>query len=155
MYYHFSVILSFYPLIHFEFPDSKISAIEVCTDAANAVAALIRSYESLHGLRRTPCFLPYIILASGVAHLVTADSETKPVDTLNQPTQGVAIKQLTSLFHRSSKRARRSLLSGALYPTADRGSKEGSEADGDSPWEPFIGSMMWPGNGSTTHRPFH
>ena len=51
------------------FVDSKISALGICIDAADAIVALVQSYERLNGLRRTPCFLPYIIFASSIAHL--------------------------------------------------------------------------------------
>jgi hypothetical protein len=155
MYYHFSIIITFYPLTNFDFSDSNISALEVCTDAANAVTTLVRSYESLHGLRRTPCFLPYIIFASGIAHLGTADPKTNPVDTLTQSAQEVAILQLMSLYHGSAKRACRILLSRALYPSATGGGREEDpEVDVQSPWEPFVRTMIWPGTDSRRHGPF-
>ena len=143
MYYHFSIILIFYPLMNLRFLDSNVSALEVCTDAANAIVSLVRSYESLHGLRRTPCFLPYIILASGIAHLGTADPRINRVDTMTQSAQEVAILQIMSLYHGSSKRASRVLLSRVLYPSSTGGSRD-KESEEDAYWEPFVTTMIRP-----------
>jgi hypothetical protein len=155
MYYHFSIILTFYPLIGLRFLDSNISALEVCTDAANAVVTLIRSYESLHGLRRTPCFLPYIIFASGIARLGTTSPKLNPVDTLTQSAQEVAILQIMSLYHGSSKRACRILLSRALYPSSTGASLDkDSEADLHQPWEPFMTTMTSPAADTMRCGPF-
>lgn len=153
MYYYFSIILVFYPLMKYEFPDSNISAREICTDAAAAVTTLVRSYESLHGLRRTPCFLPYIIFASGIAHLSAVDQEINPIDTLTQSAQEVAILQLTSLYHGASKRACRVLLSRALYPNSRGGAvDEDARPRSQSPWEPFSRTMIWPATDSSRER---
>jgi hypothetical protein len=142
MYYHFAIILTFYPLSGFLSLDANISALELCRDAANAITTLVRAYESLYGLRRTPCFLPYIIFASGIAHLGTVDLKVSPVDALTQSAQEVAVLQLTSLYHGSSKRACRILLSWALNPGETGGSGEqSSETYVQSPWEPFVGTM--------------
>lgn len=145
MYYHFSIILTFYPLKNFHPFDSSVSAHDICTDAANAVIALVRSFESLHGLRRTPCFRTYIVFAAGMAHLGTPDPITSPVDTLTQSSQEVALLQMMSLYQGSSKRACRVLLSRALYPIASGGAHgEGSEGVVQPPWEPFARTMVWP-----------
>lgn len=141
MYYHFSLILTFYPLESFHFLDSNISPLEICADAANAITALARIYESLYGLRRTPCFVPYILFASGIAHLATVGPIISPVDTLTQSIQEVAILQLMSLYHGSSKRACRILLSRALYPNA--ATEEDSKSNMQSHWEPFEKTMLW------------
>lgn len=137
----------------YEFPDSNISAREICTDAAAAVTTLVRSYESLHGLRRTPCFLPYIIFASGIAHLTAADQDVNPIDTLTQSAQEVAILQLTSLYHGASRRACRVLLSRALYPNTSGGVVEDdSRRSAQTPWEPFSRTMIWPATDSSRGR---
>jgi hypothetical protein len=149
MYYHFTIILTFYPLMNSHFLDSNISALEVCMDAADAVTTLVRSYENLHGLRRTPCFLPYILFASGIVHLGATKPKINPIDTLIQSAQEVAILQLMSVCHGSSKRACRILLSRALHPSAPSGPREeDSEADEQSPWEPFARTMIWPATDS-------
>jgi len=152
MYYHFSMILIFYPLRKMRFVDSKISALEICSDAANAVVTLVRSYDSLHGMRRTPCFLPYIIFASGIAHLGGANPKINPVNALTQSSQEVAILQLMSLYHGSSKRACRILLSRALHPSS-AGAGQGSEEDACSAWEPFVATMNLPLADTTDRTP--
>jgi hypothetical protein len=144
MYYHYSIALIFYPFIKVHFLDLKISAREVCTDAANAIVTLGRSYENLYGLRRTPCFLPYIIFASGIAHLCAGDSQTSLVDALTQPAQEIAILQLMSLHHGSAKGACRMLLSRALRSkptTADQDKTDPAE-DAYPLWEPFVTTMQ-------------
>jgi hypothetical protein len=143
MYYYFSIILIFYPLLDLRFLDSNVSALEVCTDAASAIVSLARSYESLHGLRRTPCFFPNIILASGIAHLGTADPRTNPVATMTQSAQEVAILQIMSLYHGSAKRASRVLLSRELYLSSTGGRRD-KESEEDAYWEPFVTTMTWP-----------
>lgn len=148
MYYHFSLILVFYPLMNFEFHDSNITAVEICTDAANAVTTLARFYEGLHGLRRTPCFLPYIIFASGIAHLGAINLPINPIDALTKSAQEVAILQITSLYHGSSKRACRILLTRALYPNTANGTSEEDSKPGVPPWEPFARTMAWPADDS-------
>lgn len=135
MYYHFAMILIFHPLRKTRFVDSEISAIGICTDAANAVVALVRSYESLHGLCRTPCFLPCIIFASGIAHL-------GPADPSPQAAQEVAILQLMSLYHGSSKRACRILLSHALYPSLASVGQDSADNACFS-WEPSVTTLIW------------
>jgi hypothetical protein len=146
------MILIFYPLMKLGFLDSNISALEVCIDAANAIVSLVRSYESLHGLRRTPCFLPYIILASGIAHLGTADPRVNPADTMTQSAQEVAILQIMSLYHGSSKRASRVLLSRVLYPSSAGGSRD-KESEEGAYWEPFVTTMICPSEDGRKDRP--
>jgi hypothetical protein len=59
---------------------STLSLRQICIQAANTITTLVRSYDQLYTLARTPSFVPYIILASGIMHLVTGmdlDGETK------------------------------------------------------------------------------
>lgn len=154
MYYHFSIILTFYPLLSLPYLDLNISALDVCKDAADAIIALVRSYESLHGLHRTPCFLPYIIFASGIAHLRAAKPKINPIDTLIQSAQEVAVLQLISVCHRSSRLACRVLLSRALHTSAPSGAHNGdSEADVQPLWQPFARTMTWEATDSKSHGP--
>jgi hypothetical protein len=129
--------------MNIRFLNSNVSALELCIEAANAIVSLVRSYESLHGLRRTPCFLPYIILASGIAHLGTADPRVSSVDTMTQSAQEVALLQIMSLYHGSSKRASRVLLSRVLYPSSASGSRDKKSEEG-AHWEPFVTTMICP-----------
>jgi hypothetical protein len=153
MYYHFSIILIFYPLKGIRFLDSKISPLEVCTDAANAIVTLARSYERLHGLHRTPCLLPYIVFASGIAHLGAVDLQSNLVDAVTQSAQEIAILQLMSLHHGSSKSAVRILLSRAVRPSSATGDQDnkGAVEDAYPLWEPFGTTMTWP-SGSAMQR---
>jgi hypothetical protein len=148
MYYHFSIILAFYPLLSLRFLGSKISAVEVCTDAANAIVSLVRTYERLYGLRRIPCFLPYIILASGITRIGTASSEISPIGSLTEYTQEMAFLQLMSRHHGSSKNAFRFLLSRTPSPSWTGGEHDKDlKEDVYSTWDPFLTTMIWLSSG--------
>lgn len=74
MYYHYAILLLFGPFIKVRFTGSSISPNEICVQAADAIMSLVRSYRQLYTLRRTPCFVPYIVLAASIVHLVATDS---------------------------------------------------------------------------------
>ena len=155
MYYHFSIILSFYPLKGVQFADSTIFASEIYTNAADAIVALCRSYKGLHGLRRTPCFLPYIIFASGIAHIGTDDPKLNPVDALTRSAQEVAISQLMSLYHGSSKSACRILISRSLHSSLmDASLDKDLDEEGRHPWEPFVATMTKSRDNTPSYSPF-
>lgn len=69
MYYHFAILLLFRPLIKLRILGSKIAPRDVCTQAADAIQGLLRSYSRLYTLRRTPSFVPYFVLTSAIMHL--------------------------------------------------------------------------------------
>lgn len=69
MYYHFAILLLFRPLIKLRIIGSSISPRDVCSQAANAIQGLLRSYSQLYTLRRTPSFVPYFVLTSSIMHL--------------------------------------------------------------------------------------
>ncbi|KIL86066.1 hypothetical protein FAVG1_10460 [Fusarium avenaceum] len=69
MYYHFAILLLFRPLIKLKIIGSKVSPRDVCSQAADAIQGLLRSYSSLYTLRRTPSFVPYFVLTSAIMHL--------------------------------------------------------------------------------------
>ena len=69
MYYHSAVMLLFRPFIRLSIPRSAISPREVCFEAANAITSLLGSYNRLYSLRRTPSFVPHLILTSSIMHL--------------------------------------------------------------------------------------
>lgn len=69
MYYHFAILLLFRPLIKLRIIGSSISPRDVCTQAADAIQGLLRSYSQLYTLRRTPSFVPYFVLTSAIMHL--------------------------------------------------------------------------------------
>ncbi|KFY68534.1 hypothetical protein V496_00995 [Pseudogymnoascus sp. VKM F-4515 (FW-2607)] len=70
MYYHYVVLLLFRPFIKLSIVSSSISPRDVCSQAADAIAALVRSYSKIYALQRTPSFMPCIVLASSITHLV-------------------------------------------------------------------------------------
>lgn len=74
MYYHYAILLLFGPFIKVRFTGSSISPNEVCVQAADAIMSLVRSYRQLYTLRRTPCSVPYIVLAASIVHIVATDS---------------------------------------------------------------------------------
>lgn len=76
MYYHFAILLLFRPLIKLRIIGSGISPRDVCSQAADAIQGLARSYSQLYTLRRTPSFVPYFVLTSSIMHLAIVASET-------------------------------------------------------------------------------
>ena len=69
MYYHFAILLLFRPLIKLRIIGSSIMPRDVCSQAADAISSLLRSYSQLYTLRRTPSFVPYFVLTSSIMHL--------------------------------------------------------------------------------------
>src|SRR5688572_28872677 len=69
MYYHFAILLLFRPLIKLRIIGSSITPRDVCSQAADAISGLLRSYSQLYTLRRTPSFVPYFVLTSAIMHL--------------------------------------------------------------------------------------
>lgn len=85
MYYHFAILLLFRPLIKLRILGSKVSPRDVCSQAADAIQGLLRSYSQLYTLRRTPSFVPYFVLTSAIMHMAIAASS--PSDSsLSSPT---------------------------------------------------------------------
>ncbi|KAF4962006.1 hypothetical protein FSARC_9883 [Fusarium sarcochroum] len=86
LYYHFAILLLFRPLIKLRILGSKVSPRDVCTQAADAIQGLLRSYSSLYTLRRTPSFVPYFVLTSAIMHLaigataINSDSTEKDME---------------------------------------------------------------------------
>lgn len=95
MYYHFAILLLFRPLIKLRILGSKVLPRDVCSQAADAIQGLLRSYSQLYTLRRTPSFVPYFVLTSAMMHMAIAASlpsvASTPVSADQQPTpqQGV------------------------------------------------------------------
>ncbi|KAJ4253285.1 hypothetical protein NW762_010440 [Fusarium torreyae] len=86
LYYHFAILLLFRPLIKLRIIGSKVSPRDVCTQAADAIQGLLKSYSSLYTLRRTPSFVPYFVLTSAIMHLaigataINSDSTEKDME---------------------------------------------------------------------------
>ncbi|KAK1758298.1 nitrogen assimilation transcription factor nit-4 [Echria macrotheca] len=84
MYYHFAILLLFRPLIKLRIIGSSIKPRDVCSQAADAISGLLRSYSQLYTLRRTPSFVPYFVLTSSIMHLAigaTVSSEEQSEST--------------------------------------------------------------------------
>ncbi|KAI0111173.1 fungal-specific transcription factor domain-containing protein [Nemania sp. FL0031] len=77
MYYHFAILLLFRPLIKLRIIGSAILPRDVCSQAADAIQGLLRSYSQLYTLRRTPSFVPYFLLTSSIMHLAVGASTTE------------------------------------------------------------------------------
>jgi hypothetical protein len=85
MYYHFAILLLFRPLIKLRILGSSLLPRDVCSQAADAIQGLVRSYAQLYTLRRTPSFVPYFVLTSSIMHL--AISAVGPIGSITPPTQ--------------------------------------------------------------------
>ncbi|RYP71316.1 hypothetical protein DL771_004893 [Monosporascus sp. 5C6A] len=73
MYYHFAILLLFRPLIKLRIIGSYVLPRDVCTQAADAIQGLLRSYAQLYTLKRTPSFVPYFVLTSTIMHLASGE----------------------------------------------------------------------------------
>ncbi|KAI1359018.1 fungal-specific transcription factor domain-containing protein [Xylaria arbuscula] len=88
MYYHFAILLLFRPLIKLRIIGSGILPRDVCSQAADAIQGLLRSYSQLYTLRRTPSFVPYFLLTSSIMHLAigAVAPESSPSPTTHSTT---------------------------------------------------------------------
>lgn len=75
MYYHFAILLLFRPFWNLEIFESTTLPRTVCNEAAQSIFVLIRSYKDLYTLRRTPSFVPYIILTASLAYVADIKGE--------------------------------------------------------------------------------
>jgi hypothetical protein len=93
MYYHYAILLLFRPFIKLDIVSSGVSPRDVCSQAASAISTLVNSYSQLYTLRRTPSFVPYFVLTSSIAHLVTLGNAREGPEQLKQ---GLAdLKEMT------------------------------------------------------------
>lgn len=74
MYYHFTILLLFRPLIRLEIVGSNVVPRDVCCQAADAIQGLLRSYSQLYTLQRTPTFMSYLVLASSIMHFAIGEA---------------------------------------------------------------------------------
>lgn len=102
MYYHFAILLLFRPFIKLRFIGSDVVPRDICSQAADAISALARSYSRLYTLRQTPSFVPYFVLTSSIIHaVILADGASSPQQLL----QGVADLKEMGTFHIFAVRA--------------------------------------------------
>ncbi|KAG6009213.1 hypothetical protein E4U21_003066 [Claviceps maximensis] len=69
MYYHCAIVMLFWPVADYAIIGTELSPKHICTEAADAILALLQSYASLYTLRRTPSLTPYLALTAAVVHL--------------------------------------------------------------------------------------
>ena len=103
MYYHYAILLLFRPFIKLQIIGSGVSPRDVCSQAADAISALVYSYDQLYTLRRTPSFVPYFVLASSITHLVTHGMNLRGPEQFNQ---GIADLKIMESCHGFATRAR-------------------------------------------------
>ncbi|KAF7549411.1 hypothetical protein G7Z17_g6398 [Cylindrodendrum hubeiense] len=85
MYYHFAILLLFRPLIKLRIIGSKVSPRDVCSQAADAIQGLLKSYSQLYTLRRTPSFVPYFVLTSAIMHLAIGAANIESSSDVSTP----------------------------------------------------------------------
>lgn len=74
----------------------------VCIQAAESIASLVQSYRRLYTLRRTPSFVPYMILTSDLALLIangTRLHESRSIDAGNHDINWVRTLEELSVPH--------------------------------------------------------
>jgi len=103
MYYHYAILLLFRPFIKLEFVGSGVSPRDVCSQAADAITALVNSYDQLYTLYRTPSSVPYIVLTATITHLVTHGFHRRGPEQLHQ---GIADLKVMEGCHGFASRAR-------------------------------------------------
>ena len=101
MYYHVAILLLLRPLIRYRYLQSVVSPRDICTQAAENITSLLRSYRQLYSLRRTPSFVPYIVLNASVMHLVNSHSPLGSAYTM----QCIEDLQAMSINHGFAKEA--------------------------------------------------
>ncbi len=84
MYYHFAILLLFRPFIKLHFINSRVSPRDVCSQAADAIITLVRSYDQLYTLNRTPSFVPCVVLTACTVHLTRASGSISALNTFLQ-----------------------------------------------------------------------
>ncbi|KAI0190389.1 fungal-specific transcription factor domain-containing protein [Xylaria flabelliformis] len=90
MYYHFAILLLFRPLIKLRIIGSGILPRDVCSQAADAIQGLLRSYSQLYTLRRTPSFVPYFLLTSSIMYLAIGASGVESTSPAAQSSTSTA-----------------------------------------------------------------
>ena len=98
---------------------------EICIQAANNILALVRSYDQLYTLRRTPSFMPYIVLTSSIIHLATASFSGS-----SEELGGSSLKEST--FYLKSMRECHSSAKRSLHIINNLAKNGGTGEDNDS-----------------------
>jgi len=97
LYYHFAILMLFRPFVRLRIIASDVSPRQVCTQAADAISAIIRSYSNLYTLQRTPSFVPYVVLSSGIFHLAVLQDDMSSAYNKGQLIQNISdLKEMSS-----------------------------------------------------------
>lgn len=87
----------FRPFVRLRIIASDISPRHICTQAANTISTIMRSYSNLYTLQRTPAFVPYIVLSSSIFHLAIVHDDTTNVSNKDQLAQNISdLKEMSS-----------------------------------------------------------
>jgi hypothetical protein len=70
MFYHFEVVLFFRPFLNLTFVGSSVSPLIIYIQAVESISSSVQSDHRLYTLRRTPSFVPYMVLTSDLALLI-------------------------------------------------------------------------------------
>lgn len=143
MYYHYAILLLFRPFIKLEIVGSGVSPRDVCSQAASAISTLVNSYSRLYTLRRTPSFVPYFVLTSSIAHIVTLGNAREGPEQLEK---GIADLKEMTCCHGFAIRALDILRYLILHWDVDiefedddegvaEGAREGGEGGGEGKWK--------------------
>jgi hypothetical protein len=135
MYYHFAILLLFGPFIKLHFLGSSILPYEICVEAANTITSLLGSYCRLYSLRRTPCFVPFLAMASNAMHVIRA--ETAQLSASPLILQGIADLQEMAFSHRSARRGAKvleAMRQGRRFPVSLPGNEAFTEDPEDLNW---------------------
>ena len=81
IYYHFSLVILFRPLIKFspteeQGASSFISPRTICAESVHSIISLTENYDHLFGFRQAPSLFSHIVLAAGLMQ-VTLDTTSK------------------------------------------------------------------------------
>ncbi|KAK5245285.1 hypothetical protein LTS06_009291, partial [Exophiala xenobiotica] len=76
IYYHFAVLLLFRPFYNTGILDTVAFTRLVCSEATENILSLVKAYQNIYSLRRTPAFFPYLVMTAEVARM--ADHKTGP-----------------------------------------------------------------------------
>ena len=85
MYFHFAILIFFRPFRNQNIAESTTSPRKICSEAAENLFTLIKSYRDLYTLRRVPSFVPYMILTANLAYLVDLTDDDDDNDAAPNP----------------------------------------------------------------------
>ena len=98
LYYHYCILSLFRPFIKHLFPQFTVSPRDICSEAAENISSLTRSYRRLYTLRRTPSFKPPISLNATIIHLMNTNTPTAVGSTAIQ--QSISDLYETCIYHK-------------------------------------------------------